>query len=71
MPEYNPRDIYRETVLVKDGDRSFEQMVCPSLGEAVKEVACWSEDEQAKARFRITGADKGYEYSWADIAVDQ
>jgi hypothetical protein len=70
MPEYNPRDIYRETVLAKNGDRSFEQMVFPTLAEAVQEVACWSEAEQAKARFRITGADKGYEYTWTDIPFD-
>lgn len=70
MPEYNPKDINRETVLVKDGDRSFEQMVFPTLAEAVIEVGRWSEAEQKKARFRITGTDKGYEYSWADIPVD-
>jgi hypothetical protein len=70
MPEYNPKDINLQTVLVKDGDRSFTPMVCPSLAEAVIEVARWSEAEQAKARFRITGKDKGYEYSWAEIPVD-
>ncbi len=70
MPIYNPKDIDRETVLVKDGDRTFTPMVCPSLAEAVREVACWSEAEQAKARFRITGTGKGYEYSWGDLPVD-
>jgi hypothetical protein len=70
MPEYNPKDINQETVLLKDGDRSFEQMVFPTLTEAVQEVACWSGAEQAKALFRITGTDKGYEYSWADIPFD-
>ena len=70
MPEYNPKDLNLQTVLVKDGDRSFTPMVCPSLAEAVIEVARWSEAEQAKARFRITGTDKGYEYSWAEIPVN-
>ena len=66
--QYNPKDINIETVLVKAGDRSFTPMVCPSLAEAVIEVARWSEDEST--RFRITGKDMGYEYSWADIPVD-
>lgn len=70
MPVYNPKDIDSETVLVKAGDRTFTPKVCPTLAEAVTEVACWSEAEQAKARFGITGKDKGYEYSWAEIPVD-
>ncbi|MGC1715666.1 MAG: hypothetical protein WA776_14045 [Xanthobacteraceae bacterium] len=70
MPKFNLEDINLQTVLVKAGDRSFTAMVCPSLAEAVIEVARWSEAEQAKARFRITGKDKGYEYSWAEIPVD-
>jgi hypothetical protein len=70
VPIYSPKDIDRETVLVKDGDRTFTAMVCPSLAEAVTEVACWSEVEQAKARFRITGTENGYEYSWGDLPVD-
>jgi hypothetical protein len=70
MPKYNRKDAYLQTILVKDGDRSFKPMTCATLAEAVIEVARWSEAEQAKARFRITGKDKGYEYSWAEIPVD-
>ena len=70
MPKYNPKDAYQQTLLVKEGDQSFAPMVCATLGEAVIEVARWSEAEQAKARFRIAGKDKGYEYSWAEIPAD-
>jgi hypothetical protein len=64
MPKYNPKDAYMQTLLVKEGDQSFAPVVCATLGEAVIEVARWSAAEQAKARFRITGMDKGNEYSW-------
>ena len=70
MPKYNHKDAYLQTLLVKDGDESFAPMVCTTLGEAVIEVARWSEAEQAKARFRIVGPGKGYEYSWGDLPVD-
>lgn len=70
MPAYNPKDRNLPTVLLKAGDQSFTPMECHTLAEAVVEVARWSGDEQAKARFRIIGKDKGYEYIWSEILVD-
>jgi hypothetical protein len=67
MPKFDPEDINLQTVLHKHGDRAFQPMVCGTLGEAMLEVGRWPKSEQAKARFRITGKDKGYEYTTADL----
>jgi len=61
MPDFGEKDWAVPTLLSKDGEPSF-RMECHTLQEAFVRVERWPTADQARARFWVTGKDKGYSF---------
>jgi hypothetical protein len=65
MPDFREEDWGLPAFLSKDGEPSF-RMECPTLQEALAKVERWLAADQARARFWVTGKDKGYSFRFLD-----